>query len=287
MRNRSHFAGVVLALLIAACGGSDGAEPSDRSTPVVAESSVDAGVAATEGASPQAPPRVGLQQPQDGGSAPAASDPASPASPTRNEVAATPTDPTAEGILSRAEEAYDAVRSMEADFVQNLTVALLGSSERSRGKIFHRRPDRFRMQFSQPAGDIVLADGEYLWMYYPSTDAKQVIRTALTDGTVQQVDFQQQFLSNAVDRFDARLVGEEPVNGRPAHVLVLIPTGSSEFQRVKLWVDKGDALVRRFEITEANGTVRELTLSNIRTNVTLSNDLFEFTPPPGTQVFTQ
>ncbi len=207
--------------------------------------------------------------------------------PGANAETAEPSDPTAEAILSRAEQAYGAVESMEADFVQNLTVALLGSTERSRGKIFHRRPDRFRMQFAQPAGDIVLADGEYLWMYYPSSDATQVIRTALTDGTVQQVDFQQQFLSNAVERFDARLIGEETVNGSGAHVLILIPTGDSPFQRVKLWVDKDDSLVRRFEITEQNGTVREIVLSNLRPNVTISDELFEFAPPPGTQVFTQ
>lgn len=175
---------------------------------------------------------------------------------------------------------------MEADFSQQLSVPLLGSNQQSRGKIFQRRPDRFLMRFSEPAGDIIVADGKSFWMYYPSTDKTQVIRASMTEGG-RQADLQQEFLSNPTERYVPTLVGEEAVNGRPAHVLTLVPKGQSPYKLVKVWVDKEDFLVRRFEITEENESVRRLELRNVRLNTQMPDSLFQFTPPPGTEVFTQ
>jgi outer membrane lipoprotein carrier protein len=207
--------------------------------------------------------------------------PAAPAPPAAG------TAPDAAGILARAEKAYDAVRSLQADFVQDLTVPLLDQTQRSRGTMYHRRPDRFLMKFSDPAGDVVVADGKYLWLYYPSTDAKQVIRTTLEEGG-HEVDLQREFLSNPTARFRAALDGTESVGGRAADLLTLVPRqSSSPYKKIRLWVDRQDALVRRFEITEQNGTVRRLELRNLKTNVTLPDRLFAFSPPAGAQVFQQ
>jgi outer membrane lipoprotein carrier protein len=198
--------------------------------------------------------------------------------------AASPAD--AAQILARVEKTYAGVRSMEADFSQHLSVPLLGSNQQSHGRIFQRRPDRFLMRFSEPAGDIIVADGKSFWMYYPSTDKTQVIRASMTEGG-RQADLQQEFLSNATERYVATLAGEEAVDGRPAHVLTLVPKGQSPYKLVKVWVDKGDFLVRRFEITEENESVRRLQLSNVRLNTQMPDSLFQFTPPPGTEVFNQ
>jgi len=213
--------------------------------------------------------------------------PASTVAPAAPTPPAAETAPDAASILARAEKAYDAVRSLQADFVQDLTVPLLDQTQRSRGTMYHRRPDRFLMKFSDPAGDVVVADGKYLWLYYPSTDAKQVIRTTLEEGG-HQVDLQREFLSNPTARFRASLNGTEAVGGRSADLLTLVPRqSSSPYRKIRLWVDRQDALVRRFEITEQNGTVRRLELRNLRANVTLPDGLFAFTPPAGAQVFQQ
>lgn len=192
----------------------------------------------------------------------------------------------ASAILRRAEVAYDAMRSFDADFVQDLSVPVLESTQRSRGKMFVRRPDRFLMRFTQPAGDVVVADGRYLWLYYPSADKKQVVRMDVGQGG-QQVDLQKEFLSDPTARFNAVLNGRESVGGRSAHVLTLTPKAASPYRRVKIWVDAQDALVRRFEITETNESVRRLELTNLRPNAAVADQLFRFTPPAGTQVFSR
>jgi chaperone LolA len=199
---------------------------------------------------------------------------------------ATASTPDAAAVLRRAEAVYSDVRSMEADFAQTVEVPLLGQSTSSRGKLYHRSPDRFLMQFTQPQGDVVVADGRHLWMYYPSVDARQVMRTTMA-AAGGQVDLHREFLSNPTERYHAVLAGQETVGGRATDVVVLTPRTRTGYRQVRIWVDRSDALVRRFEITEENESVRTLDLRNIRHNTTIPDRLFAFTPPEGAQVFEQ
>jgi outer membrane lipoprotein carrier protein len=289
---------LVGATLLGACGAPESSEA--RPAPPAEVSS--AAPAATPAPSPS--PDVAVAAPIPAAAADVSADapespapaaasdapaviPASAPSPASPAPPAAESAPDAAGILAQAEKAYDAVRSLQADFVQDLTVPLLDQTQRSRGTMYHRRPDRFLMKFSDPAGDVVVADGKYLWLYYPSTDAKQVIRTTLEEGG-HEVDLQREFLSNPTARFRATLDGTESVGGRAADLLTLVPRqSSSPYRKIRLWVDRKDALVRRFEITEQNGTVRRLELRNLKTNVTLPDRLFAFSPPAGAQVFQQ
>jgi outer membrane lipoprotein carrier protein len=172
---------------------------------------------------------------------------------------------------------------MEADFVQDVFVPLTERNYHSRGKMFHRSPDRFLMRFSDPQGDIVVVDGRRVWMYYPSTDPRQVTVFPLSQEG-QQADLYREFLSNAGERYVATRNGAEAVAGRPAQGLTLVPRGQSPYKTVRIWVDDQDSLVRRFEITEQNGTVRKIEMTGLRPNVALADALFQFSPPAGVQV---
>ena len=291
MTNRARAGLLLLPLALAACGGRESAaappreaaeQPRPASLPAATgEAAVAAGV---EGAAVAAP--AGAVEAGPTGSAPPAAAEAAP--PTASAPAAGEArgqDRAAE-ILTQAERASRGIRSLEADFTQSLSVPLLNQTQRSTGKLYQRRPDRMLMRFTDPAGDVVVADGRSFWLYYPSSDPRQVIRTSIAEGG-ETVDLQQQFLSNPNQRFVATLAGEESVGGRPAHVLTLVPRGPSPYRILKVWVDKQDHLVRRFEMTEENESVRRVELRNLRTNHALADDLFTFTPPAGAQVFDQ
>jgi outer membrane lipoprotein carrier protein len=303
---RSHILlPLCLLLASAACDAEPGDEPAIEATDTSAAVSgpapiagvIDTAGAATAGAdSTEAgaqPSLSGGAIPPSGGGSPAVEQPAQARPPVGAPLEAAPsgegatpvTTDEAREVLLRAERAYDGVRSLRAEFIQDLTVPLLGSSQRSRGQIFHRKPDRFLMRFSDPAGDVVVADGSHVWLYYPSTDPKQVIRTSI--GQAGRLDLQREFLSNPTERFEATLDGRESVDGRPARALTLVPRGPSPYRRVRIWVDDRDGLVRRFEITESNDNVRRVELRGLEANATLADDLFTFTPPAGTEVFDQ
>jgi outer membrane lipoprotein carrier protein len=302
-----HRSMVIPALLLAlaACGGREAAEGppnrvqvkggsadrepapvavagGDTAAPVDGPGSVPA--ASFEGAAPagQAPATAPGSEARPSGpnpSEPSASAPAAAEGTKANQDQAA-------SILRRAEQTATGIRSMEADFTQSLNVPLLGTSQRSTGKLYQRRPDRFAMRFTDPAGDVMVADGRHFWIYYPSNDRTQVIRTSVA-AAGEQADFQQQFLSNSAQRYVPTLNGEESVGGEATWALTLVPRGESPYKVVRVWVDKDDFLVRRIEMREENDSVRRVELRNIRVNATIPDAVFTFTPPAGTQVFDQ
>lgn len=193
-------------------------------------------------------------------------------------------EPDARAVLLRASEAYEAVRSLRAEFVQTAENPLLRNRVTSRGTLVQRRPDRFLMKFSDPAGDVIVSDGQYIWVYYPSVDEDQVMRAPAGAAGAGGVDLQAQFLGDPVARFRSELHGKEEVGGRPAYVLTMVPREPMGYRSLKVWVDAGDYLVRRFEIVEDNGVTRHLELSGLRLNASLDDSLFRFTPPPGARI---
>lgn len=311
-----RFGFLVAPLALAACGGSEAADvrrdapasaPSARpaagatspADEVALESAVPApGATAVPaaGAQPDAAPAPGAAPASgtaaQGSAPPAGATPPAPASdragvmPAARGSAPAPADAEAGQILDRVERTYAGVKSMQADFVQDLRVPLLGTSQRSSGKIYQRRPDRFLMKFSDPAGDVIVADGRSFWMYYPSSDPRQVMKTSIAQGT-QQVDLHQQFLSDPTSRYNGTLDGAETVDGHRTHVLTLVPKQQSPVRKLRIWVDAADYSVRRFEMTEENESVRRIELRNLRRNVQLPDGLFAFSPPRGAQIFEQ
>lgn len=284
---------VLVLAVLAACGESNTVESTGnadvaRPAPETVTRE-EAGPTVSTSSAPDEPVEALPQppvQPSEDTPPPAPAEPTSNAGPVERvqEPAPPPAANDAAAVLARAERTYSQLRSLQADFEQEVYVPLLDATRRSRGRIYHRRPDLFAMRFTDPEGDLLIADGRDVWMYYPSTDPRQVMRSSLAAGG-QQVDLQREFLSNATQRYDATLNGTETVAGRSAHALTLVPRGPSPYRRIRLWVDVEDALVRRFEIVEENESERRLQMSNLRPNADIPDSIFEFTPPPGAQVF--
>lgn len=185
-------------------------------------------------------------------------------------------------LLERAEERYAELHSLCADFQQRLHVPLLGQTTESRGRLCQQAPRFFRMDFADPAGDAIVADGEHLWIYYPSTQPGQVVRTDLQGGG--SIDFHREFLSDPMGRYEVETQGAETVGGRATQRFRLTPRAAAPYLRATVWIDTADALVRRIEIEQEGGSKRWLEMSNLGLNPDLADGFFRFTVPEGTQV---
>ncbi|HSL71987.1 MAG TPA: outer membrane lipoprotein carrier protein LolA, partial [Longimicrobiales bacterium] len=185
-------------------------------------------------------------------------------------------------VLRQAAAAYANLRSLRADFVQSQENPLLGKRTESRGTISQRRPDRFLMKFSQPAGDVVVSDGEYFWIYYPSVDRKQVLRTRAA--AAGGLDLQAQFIGDPTRRFTYTHHGRDVVGGRTAEVFTLVPKEPAGYRALKVWLDQRDGLARQFELTNDNGVMQRFELSNLELNPVLSDALFRFVPPADARI---
>lgn len=200
------------------------------------------------------------------------------------------TPPDAEEIVRRAAATYDSLRSLRARFRQVLEMRVFDPPRRREGEgtWYQRKPSFLRMDFSDPEGDVIVSDGEHLWLHYPSTHPGQVVRTGLASPGrgAPAVDLQGRIFRQARTVYRPEHRGEEDVTGRRAHLLELRPRGEeAEYRKVRVWVDAESYLVRRLEFHDRSQTVRTITLDEIERDVALPDSLFRFEPPPDVEVF--
>jgi outer membrane lipoprotein carrier protein len=189
-------------------------------------------------------------------------------------------------ILEGAAARYAEIEGLCAQFEQTLEVTLLERRVDSAGELCQEGPDLFSMRFTDPEGDLVVADGEWIWVYYPSTDPRQVMRAPLGSGA-GRFDFHSEFLDRPREKYRAAVVGEERIGGVATTVLTLDPIASSPFQRATLWVDASRGLILQLLTEEENGSVRTVRLSDLRLNPEIPSEIFRFEPPAGADVITR
>ena len=191
-------------------------------------------------------------------------------------------------ILDRASAAYQTAATLSAEFVQVVSNPLVGAPDTTRGRLYQMRPNRFAMRFTRPAGDRVVADGRYLWLYTPSTTPGQVIRTGIPEVGTTGPNLIGQFVERPAERYRARYLRAEAVDGDTADVVGLVPRQPDQpYTEAVIWVDRGDALIRRMDITETSGQQRTVVLRKLTVNGRVPSREFSFSPPAGTRVVDQ
>jgi outer membrane lipoprotein carrier protein len=194
-----------------------------------------------------------------------------------------------EATVQRAVKAYKGIKTIRAGFTQTVTNPLTGSDVESRGEMQQRIPGRISVEFSDPAGDRIVADGKVVWLYLPSTTPGQVIRAHVGENDRANVpDVTSLFLDSPEKRYEMSDAGTATVEGHGTHAVKLVSVDSTiPFSKATVWIDDDDALIRRFETTDANGLTRRITITSIRPNAKLDAGVFAFVPPKGVRVIDQ
>ncbi|MDP3909641.1 MAG: outer membrane lipoprotein chaperone LolA [Gemmatimonadales bacterium] len=191
-------------------------------------------------------------------------------------------------ILDRASRTYDSVRTLAADFVQVVDNPMLGGPDTTRGRLFQRRPNHFAMRFTDPAGDRIVADGRYLWLYTPSSTPGQVIRSAIPATGTSGPNLIGQFVERPRERYDARYLRTDSSAAGVADAIVLTPkSGDLPYTEATIYVSRSDGLVRRVEIAETSGQRRTVMLQDAVVNGDIPWAEFRFAPPGGSRVVDQ
>jgi outer membrane lipoprotein carrier protein len=189
-------------------------------------------------------------------------------------------------LVEGAAARYEAASGLCADFTQHLSVPLLGDEKTGTGRLCQARPDRFAMRFTEPAGDAVVVDGSWVWLYYPSIDAKQVLRFPIAQAP-GGFDFHRELLERPGEKYRLEYEGPEAVGGRDTHRIRLVPRDQVDFEAAVVWIDVTDRLLRKVRIEEENGTVRTVTLATVELDPAIPDDWFRFTPPAGAEVISR
>lgn len=186
-------------------------------------------------------------------------------------------------ILELAAARYRLVGTLCADFEQHFSVPLLGTERTGSGRLCQARPNLFAMRFSDPEGDVIVADGESVWVYLPSNDPRNVLKTPAGESSGGR-DFHREFLEDPASKYEVTYEGRDEVGGRPTHRLRLVPKTPREYRAAVLWLDDEVPVLRQIRLEEENGNVRTITLSNVAFEARPPEGFFSFTPPQGAVV---
>ncbi len=169
------------------------------------------------------------------------------------------------------------MRTLEADFVQE-TAGVGGARERSEGQLYLARPGRFRWEYRSPFRQLVVGDGERVWVYDPELAQVTVRPWDEALGATPAA-----LLSGAV-ALEERFLMEEAGEAAGLRWLLLRPReGGGSFRALRLGLD-GDGVPRRLELLDALDRRTVLHLERVRLDPALPEGLFTFQPPPGTDV---
>lgn len=173
----------------------------------------------------------------------------------------------------RLEAFLDGLHTLQADFVQTVVTADGGAPLASRGTLYLSRPGRFRWSYLEPAGQLVVADGDRVWLY--DADLLQVSHQAQEDALRGTPALLLSDTGPIERHFELVQLGERA----GLEWLELIPRGeNSEITKVLVAFD-GQQL-ERLEMVDGLGQVTRFRFSHLQRNPTLADELFRFDPPP-------
>lgn len=191
----------------------------------------------------------------------------------------------ADRAIDAAVRSYANIRTARATFEQKVTNPLTSSTLSSKGEFEQERPDRFVFRFSEPKGDVILSDGEHVWLYLPSSTPGQVIRASLQGGPAGSLDLIGEFFTNPRARYAISDGGRADVGGRNAQVVGLVPKSrDAAFVRARVWIDPADGALLQFEAEEPSGITRLVRITSFTANASVSPGAFRFVVPKGVRI---
>lgn len=183
-------------------------------------------------------------------------------------------------VIKGVEAAYADVTTLRADFVQVTRSAAMGDETKQRGRVSLKRPKMMRWEFTQPAGNTFVTNGETMWVW--SAAEKQVIVSKAGSSSGQGMAQLLDDLNRIGELFDAELM--DNTSHPNSVVLSLTPKNDAGFQRLTLRMSSGDFAVQQVVMLDAFGNEVELTFNQVKNNVDIANEQFTFQVPAGASV---
>jgi outer membrane lipoprotein-sorting protein len=178
-------------------------------------------------------------------------------------------------------------RSTQADFQEQRMIRLMKKPILSSGKVWFHPPNKFRREVKGTSPSLTVSDGRQLWIYYPnfkSAERYPLGKGSPLDSTVAAINSSLN-LEDVESTFQIRATKSDPPQA--GYELTLLPRAASMkrvFQKLELRIN--DQLrVERTDMLLPNGDRIVTTYSN-QTRGPVPASMFEFTPPPSTEVST-
>jgi len=188
--------------------------------------------------------------------------------------------PAGAGSIEKLHAFIEQTRSAKANFTQEVIDSNGAVQQQASGTVQFQRPGKFRWTYDKPYEQVIVGDGEKLWIY--DKDLNQVTKRNL-DKALGSSPAALLAGADDVDKyFSLNAVG---VKKKLDWLEVKPYDEESLFEKVRMGF-RGNAL-EVMELHDHFGQKTTITFSNLQRNPRTSPDLYTFTVPKGADVVTE
>lgn len=185
--------------------------------------------------------------------------------------------PVQAASLERFHAFVRSTQSARADFSQKMFDRNKKVVQESSGSFMFQRPGRFRWTYAKPYAQVIVGDGEKVWIFDEDLNQVVVRKIAQAIGSTPaallagSAEVEQAFELSEAGSAD----GLEWLEARPR-------MRESGFERIRMGF--GVAGIEAMELIDPFGQTTVLRFSNLSRNPRLDPSTFRFTPPKGVDV---
>jgi outer membrane lipoprotein carrier protein len=188
--------------------------------------------------------------------------------------------PGLEQLLDGIEKRY-AGTGFTADFFQESMLKAMQITDTAEGRLIVQRPDKMRWEYSMPDIQIIITDGESMWIYRPADQQVMVGPAPEFFGRGKGAGF----LSDIRQIRKSFKVALQQAENDAYHRLRLLPLKPMpELSEVILSVSKTDYRIDQVVTFNAYGDETRIVLTDYRFDMVPDDALFDFKIPEGVEV---
>lgn len=191
-------------------------------------------------------------------------------------------------VVKQLQARYEKTKDLQADFSQKTKIEGFERPVISSGKVYIKKPGRLRWDYLDPANEQIYVNQDDVKMYVP--EHKQVLVGKLTQMAASKAPLELlQGAAKLNESFDV-----EPTTGtaRGAGGIPLVTLtpkdkrndAAQNLQKIVLEVFPKTYYIRTLSLYEISGNVAVFEFSNLKPNLGLGNEVFDFQTPPDTEV---
>jgi outer membrane lipoprotein carrier protein len=188
--------------------------------------------------------------------------------------------PALNDIINRVEKRYSGA-GFTADFLQESTIKAMQITDFAAGKVYVRYPGMMRWEYEKPNRQVIITDGGQLWIYRPD-DNQVMIGSApafFSNGKGAS------FLSDIGLIREKFVLSLEQTEATPYYEIKMVPVDKTlDVSHIQLSVTREAFTVARVTTVNQYGDETRIEFINLKLDVELDDDLFDFSTPEGVDV---
>jgi outer membrane lipoprotein-sorting protein len=200
-------------------------------------------------------------------------------------LAALSADPDSlDEVIRKVQLAQTKTTTLQSDFRQEKTLALLAKPEVSTGRFVYSKPNSVLWTYDAPKRVTMLIANGMLTTYYPDLNKAEKIEVKRYQDRI----FKYMGASGAIDELGAYFnFTFTNTSDKPYYVLDLDPKNKTIAKRVrhiKIFIDRKSYLTTQFEYTEGDGDKTRYEFLNVKINAPVEQSRFSLNLPSNVRV---